>query len=262
MKQAAEIISQLAEQYNSEEYFKTDPIIFPKHFYLKMQGKEGIFDLTKELEIKPISSNDNSTDTEYKYSIKDVEIAGVIAAHLAWGRRDMIVRDTKRAMEEMGWQPYRYVMEGCYRDENTSLHRTIKWSEFAAICGRLRNFYTIHESLEILSPDEIRVQVYGQKSNVKMANKKIHMFRRWMVRNDGIVDLGIWQNISPCELIIPLDVHVHRSALNLGITKRNSADFTTAQEITNFLKEVFPEDPCKGDFALFAYAASIPGDRV
>ena len=99
--------------------------------------------------------------------------------------------------------------------------------------------------------------VYGQKSDLKAANKKIHMFRRWMVRNDGIVDLGIWKSISPAELIIPLDVHVHRSAINMGITERKGSDITTALQITDFLKKVFPSDPCKGDFALFAYAATM-----
>ncbi|MBR5856380.1 MAG: DUF2400 family protein, partial [Bacteroidales bacterium] len=122
--------------------------------------------------------------------------------------------------------------------------------------SNLKEFYTTHRSIEELEPDQIRVQIYSQKSNPKAANKKIHMFRRWMVRNDGIVDLGLWKSISPAQLVIPLDVHVHRSATNLGITLRKSADITTAQEITDFLKKIFPNDPCKGDFALFAYAAT------
>ena len=230
MEQKLNIIRQLAEQYNKEEYFNGDPIIFPKHFARMMGGK---------------------------YTLKDVEIAAVIAAHLAWGRRDMIVRDCKRAFDEMNWEPYNYVMAGNYRSEDASLHRTIKWSEFAAICGRLKEFYTTNNSLEHLTPDEIRVQIYGQRSDRKAANKKIHMMRRWMVRNDGIVDLGLWHDTSPASLVIPLDVHVHRSALNMGITSRRSADITTAQEITDFLHVAFPGDPCKGDFALFAYAASI-----
>ena len=192
---------------------------------------------------------------KYVYTLKDVEIAGLIAAHLAWGRRDMIVRDCNRAFEEMQWRPLEYVMRGEYRCGQESLHRTIRWSEFAAICGRMRVFYAANESVEPLTPDQIRVQIYGQSSNPKMANKKIHMFRRWMVRNDGIVDLGLWSHTSPADLIIPLDTHVHASALKLGITTRKSADITTALEITEFLKEAFPDDPCKGDFALFAYAA-------
>ena len=246
MKDKIEIIRQLAHEYNSEEYFKGDPIIFPKHFARIMQGLEGMPGLGK--------SNDLSGR---KYTLQDVEIAAVIAAHLAWGRRDMIIRDCKRAFDQIGWEPYKYVMQGDYKDEDASLHRTIKWSDFAAICKRLKEFYSKNESLEVLTPDEMRVQVYGQKSDPKAANKKIHMLRRWMVRNDGIVDLGLWKKITPQDLVIPLDVHVHRSSRNLQITGRNSADITTAMEITNFLKEVFPGDPCKGDFALFAYAATM-----
>ncbi|MBE6247118.1 MAG: DUF2400 domain-containing protein [Bacteroidales bacterium] len=246
MEVKKEIIRSLAEQYNNEEYFRGDPIIFPKHFARIMLGESGIEGLGGKGELSGI-----------KYTLQDVEIAAVIAAHLAWGRRDMIVRDCKRAFDEMNWQPYKYIMSGSYRNEDASLHRTIKWSEFAAICTRLKEFYTKAPSLEILTPDEIRVRIYGQKSDPKAANKKIHMMRRWMVRNDGIVDLGLWKSTSPASLVIPLDVHVHRSSRNLGITSRNSADITTAMEITRFLSRVFPGDPCKGDFALFAYAASI-----
>lgn len=246
MEATKQVIRSLAEQYNKEEYFGGDPVIFPKHFARIMLGETGIGGL-----------GGNKVLSGRKYTLQDVEIAAVIAAHLAWGRRDMIVRDCKRAFDEMGWEPYRYVMAGSYRNEDSSLHRTIKWSEFAAICGRLKEFYSTSSSLEPLTPDEIRVRVYGQKSDPKAANKKIHMMRRWMVRNDGIVDLGLWKNTSPATLVIPLDVHVHRSSRNLGITSRNSADITTALEITRFLSEIFPGDPCMGDFALFAYAASL-----
>ena len=241
MESNKEIIRQLALEYNKEEFFTTDPIIFPKHFALLLKGKEGFF---------------SDVPSQGDITLKDVEIAGIIAAHLAWGRRDMIVRDTKRAMDEMGWAPYSYILKGEYRDEDKSLHRTIKWSDFAKICNNLKEFYKHSESLEELSAEQIRENIYGAKRDPKCANKKIHMFRRWMVRDDGIVDLGLWKNTSSEDLIIPLDVHVHRSALNLGITNRKSADITTAKEITSWLKEVFDKDPCKGDFALFAYAAT------
>ncbi|MBR5736207.1 MAG: TIGR02757 family protein [Bacteroidales bacterium] len=218
-----------ARRYNSPEYFKTDPIIFPKRFAgLMARGKA---------------------------SLQDVEIAAVIAAHLAWGRRDMIVRDCNRAFDEMGWQPFAYVRRGCYRNEDCSLHRTVKWSEFARICSNLKAFYEENDSLESLSQDEMRTRIYGQKSDPSAANKKINMLRRWMVRNDGIVDLGLWKHTSPAELIIPLDVHVHRVALETGLTKRRQADLKTALEITDGLKKIFPGDPCLGDFALFAYGA-------
>ena len=280
-----EIIRRLAEEYNNPRYFQTDPIAFPKHFLQLMQcgsagaqcgsagtqyGSAGAVSGGGAVSGRAVASGRGAASGraatsgrgeadcaagEYMYTLKDVEIAGLIAAHLAWGRRDMIVRDCNRAFDEMQWRPLEYVMRGEYRCGQESLHRTIKWSEFAAICGRMRVFYAANESVEPLTPDQIRVQIYGQASNLKMANKKIHMFRRWMVRNDGIVDLGLWSHTSPADLIIPLDTHVHASALKLGITTRKSADITTALEITEFLKEAFPDDPCKGDFALFAYAA-------
>ena len=275
-----EIIRRLAEEYNNPRYFQTDPIAFPKHFLQLTQfgnagaqcgsagaqcgsagtqyGNAGAVSGGGAVSGRAVASGRGEADCaagEYMYTLKDVEIAGLIAAHLAWGRRDMIVRDCNRAFEEMQWRPLEYVMRGEYRCGQESLHRTIRWSEFAAICGRMRVFYAANESVEPLTPDQIRVQIYGQASNPKMANKKIHMFRRWMVRNDGIVDLGLWSHTSPADLIIPLDTHVHASALKLGITTRKSADITTALEITEFLKEAFPDDPCKGDFALFAYAA-------
>lgn len=262
-----EIIRRLAEEYNNPRYFQTDPIAFPKHFLQLMQfgnagaqcGSAGAQSgCAGAASGRAVASGRGEADCaagEYMYTLKDVEIAGLIAAHLAWGRRDMIVRDCNRAFEEMQWRPLEYVMRGEYRCGQESLHRTIRWSEFAAICGRMKVFYAENESVEPLTPDQIRVQIYGQASNPKMANKKIHMFRRWMVRNDGIVDLGLWSHTSPADLIIPLDTHVHASALKLGITTRKSADITTALEITEFLKEAFPDDPCKGDFALFAYPA-------
>ena len=155
-----------AQEYNDPKYFQEDPIIFPTRLARKYEAGEA--------------------------SLADVEISALLAAHLAWGRRAMIVRDCGRMFDEMCWKPYDYVMNGEYRDENASLHRTIKWSEFAAICGRLRSLYEVRGSLEGLSDAEIRVNVFGQKEDRKAPNKKISMMRRWLVRDDGKVDLGVW----------------------------------------------------------------------
>ncbi len=258
-----------AEEYNDPKYFQEDPIIFPTRFA-----------------------------REYacgKASLADVEISALLAAHLAWGRRVMIVRDCGRMFDEMGWKPYDYVMGGDYRDENVSLHRTIKWSEFAAICGRLRKLYTgllpdrptcqskgrqaaVAEmpfsltsptssprhpelgsgspTLEGLSDTQIRTLVFGQKEDRKAPNKKISMMRRWLVRDDGKVDLGVWKNTSKAGLILPLDVHVYDQATALGLTARKPKDIVTAHEITDAFREVWPDDPCKGDFALFGYGVT------
>ena len=221
----------LAAEYNDEKYFGQDPIIFPK----AMMKRGG--------------------------TLQDIEITAAIAAHLAWGRRPMILRDCERALQEMQWQPYSYIRSGCFRQGKESLHRTVRWDDFAMICRNLKRFYDSEPSLEILSTDEFRTRIYGQKEDRNAANKKIWMLKRWMVRNDGIVDLGLWKNSSPADLVIPLDVHVHRSALEMGLTGRQSASAATAREITDYLKKVFPGDPCLGDFALFAYSATTKNKK-
>lgn len=168
----------------------------------------------------------------------------------------MIVRDCGRMFDEMDWKPYEYVMNGEYRDEDASLHRTVKWSEFAGICSRLRMLYSVHDSLEGLSDMDFRCRVYGQKEDRKAPNKKISMMRRWLVRNDGKVDLGVWNSSDRKRLILPLDVHVYDQATALGLTSRRQKDIVTAREITDAFREIWPDDPCKGDFALFGYGVT------
>ena len=228
-----EIVAQLrewADIYNDPQYFQEDPIAFPTRFAeLSARGER---------------------------CLKDVEVAAVFAAHFAWGRRSMIVRDCGRLFDEMDWRPYDYVMRGVWRDEAVSVHRTIKWSEVAAICGRLKEFYEGHESLEALTVNEMRVGIFEQKEDAKAPNKKINMMRRWMVRDDGKVDLGVWKGTSPESLLIPLDVHVYEQATELGLTSRKPKDIKTVMEITDAFREIFPGDPCKGDFALFGYGVT------
>ena len=212
-----------AEKYNNPRYFKEDPIAFPSLF-----ARKGA-------------------------SLQDVEVAAVFAAHFAWVRRSMIVRDCNRLFDEMSWQPYDYVMKGCWRCDQASAHRTVRWSEVAAICARLKNYYGRASSLETLDASQMRTEIFGQKEDPKAANKKIHMLRRWMARQDGIVDLGLWKDTDPAKLVIPLDVHVYDEAAALGLATRRSKDYATALQITDAFREIWPQDPCLGDFELFGY---------
>lgn len=225
-KDTIQKLTDWAETYNDPVYFETDPIAFPREFVRR--GAD----------------------------LQDVEIAAVFASHLAWGRREMIVRDCERLFEEMEWRPRDYVFAGAWRDDETSLHRTVKWSEIAGICRRLREWYLWHDSLEELSPEEIRTIVFRRKEDPKAANKKINMMRRWMVRRDGKVDLGLWTSVDPASLVVPLDVHVYDQAKALGLTRRRSKDIVTARQITDCFREIWPEDPLLGDFALFGYGVT------
>lgn len=229
-KDIKERLIEWADEYNDPKYFREDPIIFPTEFARR--------------------------HAEGKASVADIEIAALLSAHLAWGRRAMIVRDCGRLFDEMEWRPYDYVMSGAYRDEDASLHRTVKWSEIAAICRRLRGIYSGCGSIEGLTDTDIRCSIFGQKEDRRAPNKKISMMRRWLVRDDGKVDLGVWKNSAKSDLILPLDVHVYSQATALGLTSRRQKDIVTAREITDAFKEIWPEDPCMGDFALFGYGVN------
>ena len=225
-----ETLTGWAHEYNDPKYFQEDPIIFPTKFAGMLRNGEA--------------------------SLADVEISALLSSHLAWGRRSMIVRDCDRMLEEMYWRPYDYVMNGEYRDEDASMHRTIKWKDFAGICRRLKEIYSTRDSIEGLTDTEIRCLIFGQKEDRKAPNKKISMMRRWMVRDDGKVDLGLWKNSDKKELILPLDVHVYDQATALGLTSRRQKDIVTAREITDTFREIWPDDPCLGDFALFGYGVT------
>lgn len=82
--------------------------------------------------------------------------------------------------------------------------------------------------------------------------KRVCMFMRWMVRKNSPVDIGLWCDIIDAKsLIIPMDTHVVQEANRLGLLETKSTSMSTAIKLTNKLKEIFPDDPLKGDFALF-----------
>ena len=90
--------------------------------------------------------------------------------------------------------------------------------------------------------------------NTQSACKRVCLFLRWMVRSDSPVDLGLWADfIDRRTLIIPLDTHVLRQAARLGLLKTKTATMATALRLTVALREIFPDDPLKGDYALFGY---------
>jgi uncharacterized protein (TIGR02757 family) len=100
------------------------------------------------------------------------------------------------------------------------------------------------------APNRTRKHVATPERN--SACKRINMFLRWMVRKDHLgVDFGLWRRIKPRDLICPCDVHVERTARQLGLVTRKQTDWIMAEELTENLKRFDLEDPVKYDFALF-----------
>ncbi|EKO17018.1 TIGR02757 family protein [Leptospira kirschneri] len=102
--------------------------------------------------------------------------------------------------------------------------------------------------------DSNQTESYGYKFLIgqgirSTSLKRYSMFLRWMVRKE-FPDFGIYSSISPSELQFPLDVHIQRIASVLNLSSRRTSDWKKAEEITDFFRTIFPDDPVKGDFAL------------
>ena len=95
------------------------------------------------------------------------------------------------------------------------------------------------------------------------ACKRLCMFMRWMARAESPVDIGLWHTfIDRRSLIMPLDTHVFRQAMQLELLTGGAPSMAAAQRLTDKMKEIFPEDPLKGDFALFGYGVNHNGEDV
>ena len=121
--------------------------------------------------------------------------------------------------------------------------------------------YVQHHATEGLAAVETICRYFAAKDvcgivpqDAQSACKRVCMFLRWMVRSNSPVDLGLWADfIDRRTLIMPLDTHVLSESQRLGLLKCGSATMSAARRLTHKMSEIFPDDPLKGDFALFGY---------
>ncbi len=209
---------------------------------------------------------------------EDIEIAGFLAATIAWGNRKIIISNGHKMMQLMGNTPYDFVLN--HREEHLEplqafVHRTFNGSDFTCFIRSLKNLYINHGGMEAVfannvSHGSLQESIHHfrkiffenslQQRTLKhvsdplsgSAAKRINMFLRWMVRNDNAgVDFGIWKSISPSLLSCPLDVHCGNVARKLGLLSRKQNDAKALQELDSALRAMDSTDPVKYDFALF-----------
>ncbi|UYQ92544.1 TIGR02757 family protein [Chitinophaga horti] len=212
--------------------------------------------------------------------LQDIEIAGLFAAILAWGNRTTIINKCNELMAMFDNAPYDFILNHQPRERMKLMsftHRTFNGLDLLYFVEYLQHYYTDINSLEHafsghMSPDDATVEkglIGFQKMFFMLehpertrkhistpaknsACKRLNMYLRWMVRQDeNGVDFGIWQHIKPSQLVCPMDVHVARVAARLGMIEKAEANWRTAVQLTEQLKEFDPEDPVKYDFALF-----------
>ena len=209
---------------------------------------------------------------------KDIEVMGIVCSWLAYGNRNQIYKKCCMAYDLMSAKPYDYVMSGQWREYKNSdknFYRLFFYRDFHDLMQSLYNVYQQHATLEeaVLAtlvgtrravsydPQGAKTRILeslisffnanGIPQNTKSACKRLCLFLRWMVRRDGIVDLGVWTKFSPADLLIPLDVHVNRVAHQHGLLTRPSADMRAVLELTANCYKLYPHDPAIMDFALF-----------
>ncbi|MBI3353283.1 MAG: TIGR02757 family protein [Nitrospirae bacterium] len=233
----------------------------------------------------------NSDPIEFPHRYKrpeDIEVVGLIASALAYGKVTLFKPVLERIFKIMGESPYDFILH-FKPEKDSSLFKGIKYrmnkeddivcllylisrtvKEFGSLKQLFLNFYNpthddIGAALSGFVDYFLKIDtsaVYGKDirpfgllqffpSPVKGSTcKRFNMFLRWMVRSGDGVDLGIWNEIPPSKLIIPLDTHTARICRHIGLTKRKSADWKMAKEITENLKIFDPDDPVKYDFAI------------
>ena len=245
MDEIKEYLDGLVERNNTEAFIKDDPVQFP-----------------------------------HRYSnLRDVEIVAFLVATIAWGNRKMILNNANKMLEMMGKSPYDYVISGGWKklESNKCVHRTFFNRDLQYYCKGLNFVYKHLEasSLENIFFNEehdvwkgiqnfrdLMAEANGATSKhisnpcceapmKGSACKRLHMALRWLVRDDGIVDLGVWKRLKPRDLMIPLDVHVARVSRELGLIERKSNDRQAVEMLTSKLREFDSQDPVKYDFALF-----------
>lgn len=240
-------LDDLSDRYNQPSFIEEDPIGIP-HRFSKQQ---------------------------------DIEIAGFIVAMLAWGRRQTIIAKAEEFLELMGNEPHRFIIGHQEADRQVFLdfkHRTFQPTDALYFLEFLQHHYLQHNSLEQAftggrplsdsdtgialrrfhdyffslpwAPERTRKHVATPARGSSC--KRLNMFLRWMVRRDDKgVDFGLWSEIHPRQLLMPLDVHVGRVARRLGLLERKASDWKAVIELTETIRMFEPDDPVRYDFALF-----------
>jgi uncharacterized protein (TIGR02757 family) len=211
----------------------------------------------------------------------DREVVGLIASTLAYGRVKQILRSVGNALDRMGPHPAAFVRDSTPDSLRRAFegfkHRFTAGDDLCRMLDGVRRTVDEHGTLggffsTLLRPEDETVLpaltsfvgavtdascvASGTEGSCPLpdpergsACKRLHLFLRWMVRSDD-VDPGGWDAVPASKLIVPLDTHMHRLSLTLGLTDRRHANGRTALEVTSAFRKFSPDDPVKYDFAL------------
>ena len=234
-------LDEKVDEFNTSDFVQDDPICIPHQFDLK----------------------------------EDIEIIGFLVATIAWGKRQMIIKNGNNLVDIMGNQPHDFILNASQNDlkDLKFVHRTFNLIDLTYFINALQEIYKNGSSLEELfskSNGGMQHKIAGfrdtflsfgheKRTEKHISNplknssaKRLNMYLRWMVRQDKKgVDFGIWNQIKPYELYCPLDVHTGNVGRKLGFITRKANDWKALEELMIHLRKMDINDPVKYDFALF-----------
>lgn len=233
-----------ADQFEDPQFIESDPISLPHRFSQK----------------------------------EDIEIVSLLIATIAWGNRKSIIQSGEKLLNILGESPYDFVRHYEHKEQLSFVHRTFNKDDLSFFLRSLRRIYengSLEETFLLKTekphmkdrisnfrniffevPHDKRSEKHISNPDKNASCKRLNMFLRWMVRSPKKgVDFGLWKNISPAELYIPLDVHTGNIARKLGIMTRTQHDWNTNEIIMEYFRKIDPSDPARFDFALFGLGA-------
>jgi uncharacterized protein (TIGR02757 family) len=212
----------------------------------------------------------------YRYEAAgDREIAGFVAAALAYGNVTQILKSVEKVLKPMGASPHSWLLKSSAAEIGRMFlsfkHRFTTGAELAVFLINIKTAVEKYGSLENCflkhyrpADETLAGAIYAFVNDFnaracaptltpcpekKSSFKRLNLFLRWMVRKDA-VDPGVWGSMPPSKLIIPLDTHMFQVAKKAGFTRRSDTSMKTALEITAAFRKVSPEDPVRYDFSL------------
>lgn len=233
--------------------------------------------LAKQYEAREFINGDPSWFMHQVEGKANIEVTAFVASSLSYGSRKQFMSKIQYILDCANKNIYEWIVSDKYTidipDNNACYyrlynHHTMNQFLNALKClldeyGSIGEFIKTNSSTGLEAVNAITQWFASHNGGIAIpkdstsACKRICMFLRWMVRDNSPVDLGLWSEfIDKRSLIIPLDTHVIQEAVALSLLKNKSNSMSNAIKLTNKLSEIFPDDPLKGDFALFGYGVN------
>ena len=250
---------------------------------LSPELKSKLIALANKYECATFPDDDPCQFMHRSFSLVDKEVVAFIASSLAFGKREQIILHVDSILKEANPSPTKWILNSGYKsffpNDNKYFYRVFSNKNMINFFDKLKQILSSNKTLGTYFKNQ-----YEQNKAIPLykiicaefkgadcgnlipqtensACKRVQLFLRWMVRGSKdcgtSIDLGLWTWYNKKDLLMPLDVHVLQEAVKFGLLPKTAsgkipaATIKMATLLTEEMKSIWPDDPLKGDFALF-----------